>query len=122
MLQTESVRQALSPAFGPGVDSWTVIQGSLHPASRAQAEAASALGLDVRGVQDAPARSQGLIIFGGDTALAVFAALGIRQLTPLGEIFPGVAVSSASGRIFVTKAGGYGQPGLVADLLRRWKA
>jgi uncharacterized protein YgbK (DUF1537 family) len=63
---------------------------------------------------------QGVIIFGGDTALALWREMGITALEPLGEILPGVAVSRASGRIFITKAGGYGQPDLVASVLRKW--
>jgi uncharacterized protein YgbK (DUF1537 family) len=67
-------------------------------------------------------QAHAVILFGGDTALAVWRALGISTLVPLGELFPGIAVSRSGQRIFVTKAGGYGTPDLVAEILRKWNS
>jgi len=62
-------------------------------------------------------------VFGGDTALALWNALGITELRPLGEVLPGVVVSVSADekRIFVTKAGGFGGPSLIAEILERWQ-
>ncbi|MEO7144863.1 MAG: four-carbon acid sugar kinase family protein, partial [Bryobacteraceae bacterium] len=82
-----------------------VVNGSLHPASRAQTVRAFPL-LDSHGwcLLETPAGAQpadfaaeakrivaesrpdALILFGGHTAHAVLQALGIRTLTPLGEL------------------------------------
>jgi uncharacterized protein YgbK (DUF1537 family) len=68
-----------------------------------------------------------LAVFGGDTAIGVMDALGVRGVWPLGEICPGVVVSrpeSASSDIapaglhLVTKAGGFGP----VDLIQRIRA
>jgi uncharacterized protein YgbK (DUF1537 family) len=56
----------------------------------------------------------GIAIFGGDTAFAVLRELGIDEAEPLGEILPGVAVSTicrnGAPMLLVTKAGGFGGP------------
>ena len=49
-----------------------------------------------------------LIVFGGDTAFSILGAIGWTELTPLGEIAPGVAVSRTGNLQVVTKAGGFG--------------
>ena len=53
-----------------------------------------------------------LVIFGGDTALAVLSSLGVNTVESAGELLPGIPVSIAShaGRplLLVTKAGGFG--------------
>jgi len=53
-----------------------------------------------------------LVIFGGDTALAVLAALGVTTVESAGELLPGIPISTTTyaGRqlVFVTKAGGFG--------------
>jgi uncharacterized protein YgbK (DUF1537 family) len=113
----------------PEAGKWLVVCGSRHAVSRAQAEAARRLGLEViaEGEADrlaavaAESTARGMMIFGGDTALAVWRALGIETLEPLGEALPGVAVSRAGGRVFVTKAGGFGEPDLAERVLERWK-
>ena len=48
------------------------------------------------------------IVFGGDTAFALLDAIGWTELTPLGEIAPGVPVSRTGDLQVVTKAGGFG--------------
>jgi len=53
-----------------------------------------------------------LVIFGGDTALAVLAALGVTTVESAGELLPGIPISTTTyaGRqlVLVTKAGGFG--------------
>lgn len=62
-----------------------------------------------------------LVIFGGDTAIAVMEALGTETLTPVKEILPGLALSALTSRYgetaLVTKAGGFG-PENVLELIR----
>ncbi|MFB3779557.1 MAG: four-carbon acid sugar kinase family protein [Bryobacteraceae bacterium] len=61
-----------------------------------------------------------LVIFGGDTTLAVLRSLGITVLENLGELLPGVPVSQARHRgsplTLVTKAGGFGGPEMLISI------
>ncbi|MDC9812389.1 four-carbon acid sugar kinase family protein [Rhizobium binxianense] len=68
-----------------------------------------------------------LMVGGGDTALAVFQALGVRVLTPKGEIEAGVPwfdVTAADGRHFrcAVKSGGFGRPDSLLKLVLRNQA
>ena len=122
----------------PRVGSWLVVCGSRHPVSRRQAglarvpviqsaeemgdPAVVAAGLAAEAaayvVRHAP---EGVIVMGGDTVWAVWRALGITELTPLPEVFPGIAACVGDGRLFVTKAGGFGEDGLVEQILERFR-
>lgn len=121
----------------PRVERWLLVCGSRHPASRAQAESAASLGIDVlltpsQARQDpaeevrvlasvAAARgARSFIVFGGDTALALWREVGVDTLKPLREILPGVAASASGPFTFVTKAGGFGPTDLVARILENW--
>lgn len=115
---------ARQPQPLPQVRDCLVINGSAHPASRAQIEAAQDGGVFSGGWRTAapeddlqPARA--LIVFGGDTAREVLRRFGDPLLFPVSEVLPGVVASTfESGgvkRLLVTKAGGFGQ----ADLLVR---
>jgi uncharacterized protein YgbK (DUF1537 family) len=128
-----------APPPWPRVRGWLVVCGSLHPVSRAQAEAARALGARVLATpeRDYPEALEqlaaeavreiedGVIVLGGDTAAALLAALGVRELAPLGEALPGVPVSLAEGPrgplAVVTKAGGFGGPGVVQSIMERFQ-
>ncbi|MCC6264550.1 MAG: hypothetical protein IT169_13310 [Bryobacterales bacterium] len=116
------------------VPQWLVVCGSRHPIARAQGKHARRLGFTVLATpaeesRDAEAELAalagraaalargGMVIFGGDTALAVWRAMGVARLVPLGEFMPGVAVSRAAGCTFVTAAGGFPAPGLLEELL-----
>lgn len=61
-----------------------------------------------------------LIVFGGDTLMGIASALRCKSVIPLAEPLPGVALSQMqlpSGTIdLITKAGGFGSDGLLADL------
>ncbi len=62
-----------------------------------------------------------LVIFGGDTARAVLRELEVTAVEPIGELLPGIPVSviHAGGRrtILVTKAGGFGDVGVVEQII-----
>jgi D-threonate/D-erythronate kinase len=66
------------------------------------------------------------VVFGGDTAYAIVAALGRPSLEPLGEVLPGVPVSRIRARIegtgrdlyLISKAGGFGPVDLVPMLFQ----
>ena len=120
---------------------WLVVCGSRHPAARAQMKRARELGFAVFATADAGAgdaeaelealvrqaadearriaRAEriGIVIFGGDTVLAVCRAMGVARLAPLGELMPGVAVSHAGGCTFVTVAGGFSAPRMLEELM-----
>ncbi len=128
----------------PVVRDWLVVCGSRHPQSRRQAQLAERGGLAVlvstpegrspEAVPEAVAtelaqravkwialhRPQGVLIMGGDTAWALWRALGISQLTPLREVMPGVAACLSGDLLFVTKAGGFGEDDLVTRVRERF--
>jgi uncharacterized protein YgbK (DUF1537 family) len=129
-------------ALDPG-GRWLVVAGSRHPATRAQIVAARAAGLRVVAAPDEPARDpravagrlaaearellaresfDGVAVAGGETAIALWKALGAEGLDLLGAPRPGVAL----GRLrmprppalpLLTKAGGFGDPDLFVSLL-----
>ncbi len=122
---------------------WLVVAGSRHPATRAQIVAARAAGLRVVATPDEPARDpralarrlaaeardllaresfDGVAVTGGETAIALWKALGAEGLDLLGAPRPGLALGRlrVPGRPplpLLTKAGGFGEPELFASLL-----
>jgi len=122
---------------------WLVVAGSRHPATRAQIVAARAAGLRVLATPDESARDpralarrlageardllaresfDGVAVTGGETAIALWKALGAEGLDLLGAPRPGLAL----GRLrlprrpaltLLTKAGGFGDPDLFVSLL-----
>ena len=74
-----------------------------------------------RAVCDGLRGRDGAVVFGGDTAFGLLQCLGQPKLRPIGEILPGVAVSSIEGRstTLITKAGGFGSPDLLRQLEKR---
>jgi uncharacterized protein YgbK (DUF1537 family) len=117
-----------------------VVNGSLHPASIGQIAWARNNGvftggwkeLDdaVEGTGLARARLLGdrvrrelkreafdaVVVFGGDTAFGLHAALGFAPFAAIGEIAPGLPISRANGLFWITKAGGYGDTKVLASL------
>ncbi|MFL6448618.1 MAG: four-carbon acid sugar kinase family protein [Bryobacteraceae bacterium] len=58
-----------------------------------------------------------IIVFGGDTAFSLLRAMNIDVVEPIGEVLPGIPVSLLPNRqIFITKAGGFGDPDLLFQL------
>lgn len=141
-----SVTGHSAPYRFPKAESWLVVCGSLHPMSRKQAELAQRAGHPailspgirslepetvaaniaaqvVMHLERSPVR--GIIVFGGDTASAVWKAMGIDELEPFGEVITGVPVSTPSGSpggpVFVTKAGGFGEETIVDMIVERMR-
>jgi uncharacterized protein YgbK (DUF1537 family) len=123
------IQRGVAPAL-PRVTSLLVVCGSLHPVSQRQARQAQQLP-NVRVLLEhlsGPAiaalreeRFDSIAIFGGDTAYGILSALSCAEAIPLGEVLPGVPVSTIfiDGRriILITKAGGFGEDGVVAEIL-----
>ncbi len=126
---------AQTPAPRPKLNNWLVLCGSLHPHSRHQAALSESPVLATPRERADPATAatelaaqardyiaqhhpDAVLIMGGDTARALWQALGISELTPLPELLPGVAAcqSPQSPLTFVTKAGGFGPPTLVQQV------
>lgn len=66
---------------------------------------------------------EALVATGGDTAVAILEALGRRALQVMGDLLPGIPYCrlDLDGRRLwlVTKAGGFGTPGTLIDIVRR---
>jgi len=60
----------------------------------------------------------GLVVFGGDTALGLHRALGEQPFDVWGEVLPGVPLSQCGDLFWVTKAGGFGAPDVLCHLRR----
>jgi D-threonate/D-erythronate kinase len=123
---------------------WLVVAGSQHPATRRQVREARAAGLSVLAT---PERSTGdgaeaiarlieqavaalqrepwdlVVVTGGETAVALWAALGAERVDLAGAPGPGLAFGQlrVPGRDpipLLTKAGGFGPPDLLVSLQR----
>jgi uncharacterized protein YgbK (DUF1537 family) len=57
-----------------------------------------------------------LIVFGGDTTYGIHCALGRQRFEAIGEITPGVPVSKSGDLLWITKAGGFGAPDILAGI------
>jgi uncharacterized protein YgbK (DUF1537 family) len=126
----------------PSGPRWLVVAGSAHPATRRQIKEARAAGLTVlatperatadraeaiaRLVEQAVAaiereRWDVVVITGGETAVALWSALGADRVEVVGAPAPGLALAHLRlpGReplAVVTKAGGFGPPDLFVTL------
>lgn len=122
---------------------WLVVAGSRHPATRAQAAMARAAGLCVVAAPEAIAhdrrdvarrlaeearerlvgeRFDGVAVTGGETAIALWEALGGESLDLLGAPGAGLALGRLRSATrpplpLLTKAGGFGEPDLFVSLL-----
>ena len=63
-----------------------------------------------------------MLVTGGDTLLGCMRRLGVTELEPVCELYPGVVLSGFAyrgiRRHIITKSGGFGQPSLLPDLKR----
>jgi uncharacterized protein YgbK (DUF1537 family) len=126
----------------PSGSRWLIVAGSRHPATRRQVREARAAGLTVLATADrivenrtdvlarlieqavaalARERWDVVIVAGGETALALWAALGAERLDLVGAPAPGLAfghlrVPGREALPLVTKAGGFGTPDLLVSL------
>lgn len=80
---------------------------------------AANLGLIMAGLTDHPAPGT-VLITGGDTLRECMKAIGIHEMEPLGELFPGVVISRFSHcghpRYIISKSGGFGEPDLLVKI------
>lgn len=68
------------------------------------------------------AAADSLILTGGATAEAVLDGLGVTVLDLVGEVVPGLPLSLGAGWRIVTKSGGFGAAGTLADLVEGSRA
>jgi len=128
----------------PNGSRWLVVAGSVHPATRRQIREARAAGLSVLAT---PERAAGdgaeaiarlidqaiaalqretwdlVVVTGGETAVALWTALGAERIDLVGAPAPGLAFGQlrVPGRDplpLLTKAGGFGPPDLLVSLQR----
>ena len=123
---------------------WLIVAGSAHPATRRQVQEARAAGLTVLATPERRAADRGdavarlaaqaaaaiererwdlVVVTGGETAVALWSALGAERLDLIGAPAPGLALGQlrAPGRdplAVLTKAGGFGPPDLLVTLQR----
>jgi uncharacterized protein YgbK (DUF1537 family) len=126
----------------PAGSRWLVVAGSLHPATRRQVRETRAAGLTVLATPDRATadRAEALaqlveqalaalqrepwdlvVVTGGETAVALWTALGAERLDLAGVPAPGLAfghlrVPGRDPLPVVTKAGGFGPPDLIVSL------
>jgi uncharacterized protein YgbK (DUF1537 family) len=123
---------------------WLVVAGSRHPATRRQLREARAAGLTVLATPERPAehppdalgrlieqavaaiereRWDVVVVTGGETAVALWSALGAERIDLVGAPAPGLAfghlrVPGREPLPLLTKAGGFGQPDLLVSLTK----
>jgi 4-hydroxythreonine-4-phosphate dehydrogenase len=132
------------PVSLPPAGRWLILAGSRHPATRRQVARARAAGLLVVSAPDADGGDRALaakqlaaeardlldadaadrvVVTGGETAVALFEALGASRIDLVGAPGPGLALGylAAPGRSalpVVTKAGGFGDDDLFVSLAK----
>lgn len=137
-------QRGIRPSFRlPKVSRCLVVNGSLHPVSLQQMKLASEQGFfDDNWIRlDEPIEGSGMeraintgkrvcraldsshfdavLVFGGDTAFGIHRSLGASPFESKGEIAPGIPVSESGGLLWITKAGGFGPPGIIASIRDR---
>jgi uncharacterized protein YgbK (DUF1537 family) len=129
----------------PAGGRWLIVAGSAHPATRRQVHEARAAGLAVLATPERRAadgaeplvrlvaqavaalereRWDLVVVTGGETAAALWSALGAERLDLAGAPAPGLALGQlhAPGRepfAVLTKAGGFGPPDLLVTLQKK---
>ncbi|MBB3330995.1 uncharacterized protein YgbK (DUF1537 family) [Halomonas campaniensis] len=129
-LRQTSPGLAVVEALGPGMAAPPAGEGGLvvvPGAGQASAEAvAAAMGERVASrVAAWPAGAGLLLLTGGDTAMAALQRLGVASIEVVAEWAPGVPLGRLEGdpaRPVITKAGGFGEPDLLAALERELAA
>jgi D-threonate/D-erythronate kinase len=110
--------RAARPGCAPGAlarGGWYVLDAAEIPG--AGLDRAGRVGAVVRGIlEQAPVDA--LVVFGGDTAYGIHAALRHPAFDPYGELVPGVPLSRCGGRFWITKAGGFGPAEILCDIQR----
>ena len=113
--QIESALESLAICIDDGAP-WQLLHREIPPAAD-PIQVAAITGIEVNRLL-AEREFDGLLVFGGDTAFGILKSLGLPLLRPVGEILPGVPVSSIEGRreVLITKAGAFGMPDLAGQL------
>ena len=127
------------PATLPRIARYLVVNGSRHPASHAQIaqfsfdercvlhhhsssasgpSRATEVGQQVYATL-ASSRFDAIVVFGGDTAFGIHRALGSQPFEAYGEVVPGIPISRSGDLFWITKAGGFGGPGVLCDIRKR---
>ena len=138
------LRLGADPPRVPAGRRWLVLAGSRHPATRRQISVARQAGIQVLSTPEAEqpdrlataahlaAKARALleretfdlvVVTGGETAVALYAALDAERIDLVGTPAPGLALGClrARGRAglpLLTKAGGFGEPDLLISLRR----
>lgn len=110
----------LRTAFGKS--SWAALMAPEETASDA-AQVAKRLAAAALELQDS-VPLDAIIVFGGDTAAELLRALRVQSVRPIGELLPGVPLSSIDRSpplLLVTKAGGFGEPTTLDQIRDRLK-
>lgn len=120
-------------SFTPASPLWTVLDGNAFAAGEVEAFSDRFGDFAHQAIEQLSAEAA--IIFGGDTAAALFKKAGVRYLQPLSEILPGVPAARAAGcsvgsgetsgmtsRIWITKAGGFGDIDILTRIRRLLEA
>ena len=114
-----------------------IIDGNDAPGSESTIEWAAEHGISIDGIRVGISGAMGdivseiadweevgtLLITGGDTLLSCMARMGVSELTPVAELYPGVVLSrferNRKTRLVISKSGGFGQESLFADLAEK---
>ena len=127
----------------PAGPRWLFVAGSLHPVTRRQIREARAAGLSVLATPERAVDGSGalarlieqavaavrreiwdlVVVTGGETAAALWTALGAERIDLVGAPAPGLALGhlrlpDRPPLAWLTKAGGFGAPDLLASLQR----
>ncbi len=90
------------------------------PAELGRERVAAQLGLAGKALLDEGAHFT-LMCTGGDTLLGVMRTVGVTEITPVGEIFPGVVLTQMlyKGNTYsvISKSGGFGEPDLLCRMI-----
>lgn len=98
----------------------TVVQATPGASSSDGKTVAAALAATVSRL--APPPGSLLVLSGGATAQVILRHLGVRALSVIGEVLPGLPLASANGLTFVTKSGGFGDEDTLLRLLAPFHA
>ena len=117
-----------------------IIDANDAPGAVSTAEWAAERGVSIDGIRLGISRAMGdivsrivsweevgtLLITGGDTLLACMRAMGVTELAPVAELYPGVVLSrfrrENAERYVISKSGGFGAETLLSDLAAKCAA
>ena len=116
-----------------------IIDGNDAPGAESTIEWAAERGISIDGIRVGISGAMGdivseiadweevgtLLITGGDTLLSCMARMGVSELIPVAELYPGVVLSrfarNGKTRLVISKSGGFGEESLFVDLAQKCK-